>query len=444
MSEILGTNGSNNPTSNTLYSGDKQQTNNIYVPDYIDTIFQRLDAQDVERFYKSYLFWSLQPRLKTLHAEIEVIQQAIADNDTLMQQVQPSAIALASLAQLQANGVNDLNLLDRMLERGDTWLDHTMQLLERCEELDLIGGDYTQWCDHALDGAYDWIESMNATNTINTQENETETSEASLAISHNQQDIQEVTEAQLLQKLMSDEEPTGKIPALSLPLSETEPTESSLLPRKITQPLLEPEQDATQLSLPVRKITRPLLEPEQDATQLSLPARKITQPLLQPEQDATQPSLQPEQDATQPSIPARKITQPLLQVGTLAETEIPETPPIGDIAIVQFPLEIAATTTDEEPESIATPEEETDEGITQKMAVNHLRTVTTSKDADIQEVEEVKDAATVSTEDSRQAETESVKSIESLPQSEKPQIQKVQQRGFWHFLSRLIAFLLGR
>ena len=267
MSEIRNMNGSNNDTSNTLDLADTKRAQSIYMPDYTDTIFQRLDAQDVEHFYKSYHFWSLQQRLKMLHTEIGAVQQAITDNGTLMQQLQLSAIALASLAQLQASGVNDLNLLDRMLERGEIWLDHTMQLLEHCEELDVIGGDYTQWCEHALEGAYDWIESINAKNALNTHENEAESPTNSLTTNNKQQtDLQEVTEEQLLQKLMSDEDTAAKIPALSHPFSETEQVKSSVITRKITQPLQQPEQESVDPSLPTRKITQPLQQPEQECS----------------------------------------------------------------------------------------------------------------------------------------------------------------------------------
>lgn len=109
-----------------------------------------------------------------------------------MEQVRPSPIALASLAQLQASGVNDSDLLDKMLERGEDWLDHTLQLLRHCEELDVIGGNYTQWCENALEDAYDWIESVNERENI-------------LVAEDTQSKVDAATEEQFLQKLMSEE-----------------------------------------------------------------------------------------------------------------------------------------------------------------------------------------------------------------------------------------------
>ena len=159
-------------------------------PEHVSAIFARLDASDVEQFSKSYSLWSLQQRIEILQIETTALQQAIADNDRLLQEVRPSAIALASLAQFQASGVNDVDLLDRMLERGEDWLDHTIQLLKHCEELDVIGSNYTQWCENALEGAYEWIESMN---------------EREAAPVNAQAKADTATEEQLLEKLMSEE-----------------------------------------------------------------------------------------------------------------------------------------------------------------------------------------------------------------------------------------------
>ncbi len=170
-------------------------------PEHMSAIFERLDASDVEHFYKSYHLWSLQRRIEILQVETELLQRAIADNDELQQQVRPSAIALASLAQFQASGVDDIDLLDRMLERGEGWLDHTIQLLRHCEDLDVIGSNYTQWCEHALEGAYDWIESMNSI------ENDAAPVDTQLG-------ADTATEEQLLQKLMSEDEQIEKLLAV--------------------------------------------------------------------------------------------------------------------------------------------------------------------------------------------------------------------------------------
>ncbi len=377
MSEISHAN--NTINTHTPSPTSTEQREKTYLPTYIDTVFQRLEARDVEQFYKSYHFWSLQRRIETLHTQIDAVQQAITDNATLMQQVQPSAIALASLAQLQASGVNDLDLLDRMLERGETWLDHIMQLLEHCEELDVIRGDYTQWCEHALEGAYDWIASMDATNTSGTQENE---AEASIEISDEQDtELQSPTEAQLLQKLMSDEDATEKIPVLQL-FNET-------------------EQEVTASSPPTRKTTQPLEQPEQEVIESSLPIRKFTQPLKQ--EDAAGET---EPDST------------LLEIGVLTTPE-PQIDEMKDI--------------------VEMPEEGNEESAVQKVAVNANEVEAPSKDADVQTGEAAPEEIAVNEETSDQANTGLVGMIESPHESQKLQRQTGRQRGFWRFLRSLLA-----
>ncbi len=175
-------------------------------PDDANSLFTRLRPQDVEGFYQSYRLWSLRQQRADVMLQITALQQQIAENAEMMQRFAPPALALASLAQLQAHGVENIDLLERMLERGETWLDHAMQLLERCEELDVIGGDYTEWCEHALEGAYNWIDSMDEAPAA--EITEAETTEGAAAPTG------EMTEEAFLQKLMSEEDATEQMPAL--------------------------------------------------------------------------------------------------------------------------------------------------------------------------------------------------------------------------------------
>lgn len=123
--------------------------------------FAQLRDQEIEQFYAHYQLWVIQRRVPLLEDEIEALRTHIDENQQLMQALRPSAVAQAVLARLQANGVSDTELLDQMLERGEDWLDHTMQRLDYCEQVeDFIQGDYTQWCTHSLEGAYDWIDTV--------------------------------------------------------------------------------------------------------------------------------------------------------------------------------------------------------------------------------------------------------------------------------------------
>ncbi len=216
----------------------------------IDQLFGQLKAEDIEQFYMAYQLWSQRQQIEQLQIQMLSLQQKIDENTAQMEQFQPSAIALASLAQLQSCGVEDADLLDRMLERGDEWLDHSIELLERCERLDLIGGDYTQWCQHALEGAYDWLDSITDPGI--------QVAGAAVPIvqEHATTDGAEVTEEQLLRKLMSEDGDTEKAKQESIPeqnsritqpltsvdkqdvmSDETQKVATTKLPRWTTQPL---------------------------------------------------------------------------------------------------------------------------------------------------------------------------------------------------------------
>lgn len=133
-------------------------------PDFqgqLDAVFARLNPQAVEEFYTAYHNWSQQQRINELRQRIETVRAQQAENEQRLREAQPSAIALAALARLQSNGVSDIALLDAMLERGESWLDQTMQRLDYFEQFDdFISDDYTRWCQGALEGAFDWIDSL--------------------------------------------------------------------------------------------------------------------------------------------------------------------------------------------------------------------------------------------------------------------------------------------
>ena len=45
-----------------------------------------------------------------------------------------------------------------MVEQGEDWLVVTMRRLDHFEKTGLAPKDYSTWCEHALGGAYDWID----------------------------------------------------------------------------------------------------------------------------------------------------------------------------------------------------------------------------------------------------------------------------------------------
>ena len=187
------------------------------VQQHLDALFSRLglEPQHVETFYKQYQHWQLAQQLAELQAQLVAIEQNNVDNTILMQLTQPSPIALAALTRLQSYGVDDVDLLDNMLERGDTWLDHVLQLLEQCQRLGFIRDNYTEWCQHALEGAYDWLDSMQENEAaqqivqpMQGQETQASTSD-------------DTTETVFIHRLMSEEE-TLEIPAIQLASEQVE------------------------------------------------------------------------------------------------------------------------------------------------------------------------------------------------------------------------------
>jgi hypothetical protein len=228
----------------------------------LNTIFTHFSPQEVEEFYQFYQLWSLQKKRAEIVAQMHELEEQIAENEAMLKAVSPSAIALAALTQFRASGVDDIDLLDSMLERGDEWLDHTLQLFERCERMDMLEGSATQWCRHALEGAYDWIESMddiNETNETNDSEDDTQLSLPAIATDQSFPEVEPLpatTEADFLQKLMSDDEITEDtfeldskheeieyaIPHVSPDIEEeSEPTETTILDQTYIIPHVPPD-----------------------------------------------------------------------------------------------------------------------------------------------------------------------------------------------------------
>ncbi len=171
-------------------------------------MFAQLSQQDVEDFYLGYQYWNLQHQIEILQNHLNQTRRLMIENTERMQQVQPTAVELATLARLQSNGVSDVSLLDQMLERGELWLDRTMQRLDYLEQLDdFIRDDYTQWCKRALDGAYDWIDSVLDGEVLTT--NSTETMQATTGAVREdakQEALIEATEELFLQKISTEDE----------------------------------------------------------------------------------------------------------------------------------------------------------------------------------------------------------------------------------------------
>jgi hypothetical protein len=215
-----------------------QLASEIAAEDTVHAIFALLQAEEVEQFYAAYRQWHLQQRIVELRQRLAALQEEIGKNELRIQQYRPSPIALASLARLQSNGVSDIELLDQMLERGEAWLDTAMQHLDYVEQFEnFLSDDYTEWCRRALDGAFDWMDSLlTAGGTPPALVNAAEAGDSALEPSPEEA---EETEAKLLQKLSSEgetgdepggEEPTLKYIAVQSPVPEEAPPVAEATP----------------------------------------------------------------------------------------------------------------------------------------------------------------------------------------------------------------------
>ena len=251
---------------------DSASTNRPDQPDQLHALFSRLLPQDVEDFYKTYQHWLLQHRIQWLQAQVVTTRRHISENMHEMETVQPSSTAQAVLARLRVHGVQDVDLLDRLLEHNDSWLNHTIQLLEQCEFLGFIQDNYTEWCEYALEGAYDWITSMNVN-----YDNQFEylISTPSLVVTNPEakesDTLPQATEEELLQKLMSEEDDeTVKRPSIKPPtiqiqheaigtdMNGLDPKPSDVQTSETASPAAPHESQQAAITRPLTSSTQPL------------------------------------------------------------------------------------------------------------------------------------------------------------------------------------------
>lgn len=169
----------------------------------VQQLFTQLSANDVEQFYAAFQLTMKRQQMEQLTHEIEQARQRVVDNEAKMLSVALPLITLVSLIELQASGVEDIDLLERMLERGEEWLDQTMQNFQRCKQLNMFDEGITLWCEHALDGAYDWIASMDAQESLENSLDQPDDGPDAVSLPS---ESNTTTEDQLLRKLMSDDD----------------------------------------------------------------------------------------------------------------------------------------------------------------------------------------------------------------------------------------------
>lgn len=281
------------PVTNNTDHANHAETDHNHQSDHLHTLFTRLHPQEVEGFYRSYQQWLLQQRIQAVQAQIAVLHLRISENTRELTAVEPSSTAQTVLARLYMHGVQNVDLLDRLLEHDDAWLDHTIELLELCEFLGFIQDNYTQWCEFALEGAYDWITSMDIIQQdkqSNQPDSKIPTPFVTLTnhISTESETLPQVTEEELLQKLMSeDDDATVKRPAIKLselPAAngsttvDTQPPAAQIMATSSAMAPSAPPPDSN--THPVTAITRPLPVLEKKSLQEQVPPNREGEGLI--------------------------------------------------------------------------------------------------------------------------------------------------------------------
>ncbi len=124
----------------------------------ITSLYERIPLEAMQQVANSYMAWYVEKATQELDETIDRLRTELEGNDKQEAVFKPSASELESMRRLQSNRVNDVDLLDRLVERGEDWLVLTMQRLDYFERAGLSPNDYPAWCEHALSGAYDWID----------------------------------------------------------------------------------------------------------------------------------------------------------------------------------------------------------------------------------------------------------------------------------------------
>jgi hypothetical protein len=106
----------------------------------------------------SYLAWYVDRVTRQLDEHMAALRSELRENDAKEAGFRPSPNELSAIERLQRSGVTGVDLLDRMVEQGEDWLVVTMRRLDHFEKTGLAPKDYSTWCEHALGGAYDWID----------------------------------------------------------------------------------------------------------------------------------------------------------------------------------------------------------------------------------------------------------------------------------------------
>ncbi len=127
-------------------------------PTVVTKIYEQVPLEAMQQVSDSYMAWYVDRVTRQLDDTMASLRSELRENDQKEASYRPSPQELEAIERLQRSGVTGVDLLDRMVEQGDDWLGVTMRRLDHFERTGLAPKDYSTWCEHALSGAYDWID----------------------------------------------------------------------------------------------------------------------------------------------------------------------------------------------------------------------------------------------------------------------------------------------
>src|SRR6476646_5968401 len=127
-------------------------------PTAVTKLYEQIPLESMQQVSDSYLAWYVDRVTRQLDEHMASLRSELRENDQKEASFRPSPQELEAIERLQRSGVTGVDLLDRMVEQGEDWLVVTMRRLDHFEKTGLAPKDYSTWCEHALGGAYDWID----------------------------------------------------------------------------------------------------------------------------------------------------------------------------------------------------------------------------------------------------------------------------------------------
>ncbi|MGH2517970.1 MAG: hypothetical protein ACRDHP_20195 [Ktedonobacterales bacterium] len=134
-------------------------------PTAVTTLYGQIPLDSMQQVSDSYMAWYVDRVTRQLDETVAGLSSELRENDAKETSFRPSPNELGAIERMQKSGVTGKDLLDRMVEQGEDWLMLTMRRLDHFERTGLAPKDYSTWCEHALSGAYDWIDHERLGNT---------------------------------------------------------------------------------------------------------------------------------------------------------------------------------------------------------------------------------------------------------------------------------------